>query len=251
MMKSISIFVALMALLFADIALAAGAVATSVTGTVTVQTGTAAARPLRQGDTVSQGDTVVTAASSSAVLRFDDGEITALTANSRLAVTAYQYNPTNNAGNVFLSLLSGGMRAITGLIGRSSPNNVAYRAATATIGIRGTTVDVVTGDNDVAVSVVEGSITFSDGKGNTYTVSAGEAVFSDRTGKITRSSAAAILGNLPPALRDAFSNLKALEVAINMSNANAGAGESKTVGTTTITSTGTGSSTGGGGASVQ
>ena len=103
MMKSISIFVALLTFFFAGMALAAGAVATSVTGSVSVQTGTATVRPLRQGDSVVQGDTVVTGAASSAVLRFDDGEITALTSNSRLQVTAYQYNPTNNSGNVFLS----------------------------------------------------------------------------------------------------------------------------------------------------
>jgi hypothetical protein len=215
MMKSISIFVALMAIFFVDAVLAAGAVATSVTGTVTVQSGAAAPHALRQGDTVSQGDTIATGAVSSAVLRFDDGEITALTANSRMQVTAYQYNANNNSGNVFLSLLSGGMRAITGLIGRNQPSSVAYRAATATIGIRGTTVDIITDGVDVvSVSVVEGKIVFSYHGTNTP-VDAGQAVVGI-DGKVTVGTADTIKGLLPTALQNALNNLPALTAAINM-----------------------------------
>ena len=43
-MKKLSVLLALMALFFADLALAAGAVATSVTGAVQVQTGTGVAQ---------------------------------------------------------------------------------------------------------------------------------------------------------------------------------------------------------------
>jgi hypothetical protein len=217
MMKSISIFAALLAFFFAEVAVAAGAIATSITGTVTVQSGTAAARPLRQGDSVAQGDTVVTAPASSAVLRFDDGEISALSANSRMQITSYQYNPTNNSGNVFLSLLSGGMRAVTGLIGRGAPSNVAYRAATATIGIRGTTVDVVTDGNVVAVSVDEGKISFTY-NGQTITLDVGQAAFA-MNGKITTASSQSIMDNpaLSAELRAALGSVAALSAAINMS----------------------------------
>ena len=46
-MKKISVLLALMALFFCDLVLAANGVATSVTGNVTVQTGTAASRVKR------------------------------------------------------------------------------------------------------------------------------------------------------------------------------------------------------------
>lgn len=249
MMKSISIFVALLAFFFAEMALAAGAVATSVTGSVSVQTGTATVRPLRQGDSVAQGDTVVTGAASSAVLRFDDGEITALTSNSRLQVTAYQYNPTNNSGNVFLSLISGGMRAITGLIGRGSPNNVAYRAATATIGIRGTTVDVVTDGNTVAVAVSDGAVTFTF-NGQTVVVTTGQGAFT-ANGKITVEAATAIMNDpaLSQALQNALGSVAALSAAINMSTGVEGTRhetiDNGTSTTTNPTTPGTGSGGGG------
>src|SRR6476659_468503 len=160
-MKKLSVFLALFALFFAELALAAGAVITSTTGTVSVQTGQASPRSLRTGDQVAQGDTVITGANSAAVLKFDDGQVVALTANSRMPVTAYQHNPQTESGNVLLSLVSGGMRATTGLIGRRAPSQVAYRAATATIGIRGTDVTIATADGNVVVSVTEGAISFT------------------------------------------------------------------------------------------
>jgi hypothetical protein len=248
MMKSISIFVALLALLFTDMVLAAGAVATSITGTVSVQSGSAAARPLRQGDTVVQGDTVITAVGSSAVLRFDDGEITALTGNSRMQVTAYQYNATNNSGNVFLSLLGGGMRAITGLIGRNQPNSVAYRAATATIGIRGTTVDVVTDGTSVAVSVGEGAISFTY-NGQTVTVTPGNGAYATN-GTITPGSATSIFNSISPDIQRAIGGIEALTAAINLSGGASGtSGETVVNSNTNTTSTITNSTSGGGGVS--
>ncbi len=246
-MKITSILLALAALLFTDLVLAAGAIASSVTGTVTVQSGTAAARPLRQGDTVTQGDTVVTGPASSAILRFDDGEITALTANTKLAVTAYQYEPSTNKGNVFLSLVSGGMRAITGLIGRTQPSSVAYRAATATIGIRGTTVDVATnGFGDVAVSVVDGSISFGSGD-NTFTLNVGQAAILGQNGKITPGDAAAIYNLLPQDLKNTVGSIQALAAAIAFAQAGGtGAAQSVTSGDTHVTSTISGGTGGGG-----
>src|SRR5882672_4797013 len=162
-MKKISVLLALMALFFTDLALAAGAVATSVTGAVQVQTGTGAPRPVRQGDEFLQGETISTGANSAAVLKFDDGQVVALTSNSRMTITAYQYNPATESGNMLLSLVTGGMRAITGLIGRRTPNQVAYRAATATIGIRGTDGTIVTNGTDVVVTVNDEVMTITMG----------------------------------------------------------------------------------------
>lgn len=108
-----------------------------------------APRDLRQGDSLNQGETVSTKAMSSAVIRFEDGQIVALTQNSRLAINSYNYNKMEPAkSNMLLSLLDGGMRAVTGLIGKAKPENVTYKAANATIGIRGTDLEVGVGDGD-------------------------------------------------------------------------------------------------------
>jgi hypothetical protein len=174
MIKKISVLLAFVALLFAEVALAqSSAVVTSLTGAANVQSGPGPARALRLGDQVQQGDTVSTGAASSLVLKFDDGEVTALTQNSRMTITAYQYEPSSGTGNILLSLVTGGMRAITGLIGGNHPERVAYRAATATIGIRGTDVSIATDSTDVVVTVNKGAIVVTFG-GIDYALNAGQ-----------------------------------------------------------------------------
>lgn len=208
-MKKLSLLLALMALFFVDLAIAAGAVATAVTGTVQVQTGPASPRPVRQGDELTQGDTVFTSAGSAAVLKFDDGQVVALTANSRMTITAYQYNPATESGNVLLSLVTGGMRAITGLIGRRSPNQVAYRAATATIGIRGTDGTIATNGTDVVVTVTEGVMTLTQGD-LVLTIAAGEAVFTRPGQQPIRGTIASVVAQLPAAFAAAIAQSGAL-----------------------------------------
>jgi hypothetical protein len=174
MIKKMSVLLAFVALLFAEFALAqSSAVVTSLTGTANVQTGAGPAHALRLGDQVQQGDTVSTGTASALVLKFDDGEVTALTQNSRMTITAYQYEPASGTGNILLSLVTGGMRAITGLIGGNHPERVAYRAATATIGIRGTDVAIATDGADVVVTVNKGAIVVTFG-GIDYPLNAGQ-----------------------------------------------------------------------------
>jgi len=212
-MKKISVFLALLALFFTYLALAAGAVVTSTTGTVSVATGQAAPRSLRTGDQVAQGDTIITGVNSAAVLKFDDGQVVALTSNSRMQVTNYQYNPQTESGNVLLSLVSGGMRAITGLIGRRAPSQVAYRAATATIGIRGTDVTIATSQGDVVATISEGSITFSF-EGQTFTLNAGDAVLARSGQLVIKGTAAQILAQAPAAIQQAIQQQAALIAAV-------------------------------------
>ena len=200
-MKKLSVFLALLALFFTDLALAAGAVVTSTTGTVSVQTGQAAPRTLRTGDQVAQGDTVITGANSSTVLKFDDGQVVALTANSRMQVTNYAYNPQTESGNVLLSLVSGGMRAITGLIGRRAPSQVAYRAATATIGIRGTDVTIATSEGSVVVTVTNGVIQFTF-QGQTLTINAGQAVLARPGQSAVTGTAAQVIAQASQAMQN-------------------------------------------------
>jgi len=219
-MKAISAILGLIALLFIGVACAASAVATSVNGSAQVQVGTGAPQVLRQGDFLDQGATVITGPGSSVVLKFDDGQIAALSGNSRMAITAYQYDPATGNGNIFLSLVSGGMRAITGLIGRRSPNNVAYRAATATIGIRGTdTTILVTPGGDIAVIVDSGAVTFTQ-DGVTVTVSAGQALLALKGFKAVVDSIANILSKFPPEFAAEVAQFRALgsqiQAAINL-----------------------------------
>lgn len=213
-MKKLSVLLAVMALFFVDAAFAASATVTSLTGTAQVQSGSAAPRTLRQGDEVVQGDTVSTGPGSALVLKFDDGQVAALSASSRMQVTAYAFNPQTRTGNVLLSLVVGGMRAITGLIGHNQPNNVNFRAATATIGIRGSDGDIVTdGVNKVSVTVRDGEFTFTY-EGRTVDIPAGRGAFG-ADGKVSEGTAQQIFNSLPPEFQRAIGGLEGLTAAIN------------------------------------
>lgn len=242
-MKNISALLGLVALLFVELALAA-AVATTVNGNVNVQTGSAAPRVLRIGDQVNQGDTVFTGVNSAVVLKFDDGQIAALTANSRMQVTQYQYNAQAQSGSVLLSLVQGGMRAITGLIGRRDPGRVSYRAATATIGIRGTDVTIVTSEGNVVVTVTEGAVNFTF-EGKTIVIPAGQGVNARPNMPITLATAQSIIDQLTlqnPRVAELIGGVEGLRNAIN----DAAARDSASPGTSGTTPTGSTGTTSGG-----
>ncbi|MBK9573508.1 MAG: FecR domain-containing protein [Rhodoferax sp.] len=100
-----------------------------------------APRTLGAGLPLNEGDRLTTAQGASAIVKFNDGTRMTLRANSDLVIQQYQFK--NNASNnsMVMQLLRGGLRAITGLIAKSSPNAARLQTSTATIGIRGTDFD--------------------------------------------------------------------------------------------------------------
>ena len=114
--------------------------ATLVEGTAYVTRADGRQAILARGTALGVGDALSTTRNSTVRLRFTDGGETALRPDSRITVQEYNYvrdNPQNDS--LVLSLLRGGLRAITGSIGKRG-NVDAYKlnVSTATIGIRGT-----------------------------------------------------------------------------------------------------------------
>jgi len=153
----------------------ADATVTAASGTVTAQGASGPSRQLKNGDVVRQAETVSTGPASSAVLRFDDGEIASLTHDSRMTVESYSYNAQAHSGNIVLNLLEGAMENVTGLIGKTSPDKVSYRAGTTTIGIRGTRVVTSYHDGALISAVLQGKIVVHIGN-QAVEVDAGQAI---------------------------------------------------------------------------
>ncbi|MEK7750605.1 MAG: FecR domain-containing protein, partial [Acidobacteriota bacterium] len=116
------------------------AVVSATSGTVVVQKADGSVRSLAPGSAVHSGDVITTQPNSSARLKFTDGGELAVSSNSQIKIDSYSFNTAApGTDNLVMNLVRGGLRSITGLISRRG-NQDAYRlkAATATIGIRGT-----------------------------------------------------------------------------------------------------------------
>lgn len=129
-------------LLLPAFALAQQEVATllSLAGTVSAQSGEGKVRILATGSPLFQGDLVMTEKDSAANLQFTDGSKLAMRSGTRLVIDRYRFTDAAPKEDSFvLRLLKGGMRTVTGLIGKRDSRD-AYRvnAVTGTIGIRGT-----------------------------------------------------------------------------------------------------------------
>jgi hypothetical protein len=113
-----------------------------VTGNVKVVSKTGQAHAAARGGEVDVGDTISTGSASTAQLKMVDGGFLAVRPQSELRVDSYSFHG-NKSDNSTVSLVKGGFRAITGMIGKNNPQNDIAKTPTATIGIRGTLYEAV------------------------------------------------------------------------------------------------------------
>jgi len=134
----------------------AGAVQAQVVGVVTHLSGVLTARHadgktvvLAVKSEIQQGDTLITEVGTYTRVKFvDNGEIV-LRPASQLVVKSYLYDADRpEKDNVAISLVKGGLRAVTGLVGKRNHDAVSFDTPTATIGIRGTNFGALFCQND-------------------------------------------------------------------------------------------------------
>jgi hypothetical protein len=127
------------------LATAVGAQAAETIGRVLVAVGEVSAVrggreiPLQTTSSIEAGDRVRTGAASNAQIRLTDESIVALRPETEFVFTEYRYaGKDDGSERAFFRLLKGGLRTITGFVGRHNHQNYGIETATATIGIRGT-----------------------------------------------------------------------------------------------------------------
>lgn len=172
--------VSLLVLAGSSIAAAPGTV-TQLAGTLSVRKPDGSIRILSSKSEVQSGDTLNTQRDSYAQIRFADGAQVTLKPNTSVTIEKFNFTEAEPQNDNFLfSLLKGGLRAVTGLVGkRGDPEAYQLGTATATIGIRGTTygADDCTGasagtgqcanlESAVYVSVSDGEIVVSNNTGS-------------------------------------------------------------------------------------
>src|SRR2546427_4784370 len=97
---------------------------------------------LFRGVAVESGDQIHTGSDGKVLIVFTDSGLVWIRANSDFVVDEYSYAQGGREA-AFFSLLKGGARSVTGLIGRRTRSNFRLRVPVATIGIRGTDFSVV------------------------------------------------------------------------------------------------------------
>jgi hypothetical protein len=142
-------------------------------GEVSVLSRDGAPRGVAKGDRVSEGETILTGPDGEVLLTTDDSGVLAIRPRSRLTIEAYKVNG-NDKDSVVLNLLRGGLRSVTGWIGKTAPKNYRITTNTATVGIRGT-------DHEVAI-VEEG-----ENAGTWNKVTEGGTVLSSNNGSIEQT----------------------------------------------------------------
>ncbi|MCB1743496.1 MAG: FecR domain-containing protein [Gammaproteobacteria bacterium] len=127
-------------------------------GKVDIESQQGQARPARRGSAVYAGESIVTGRGRAQV-RFADNSRISLIQNTRFEVQEFEFEheASNDQASArsrsFFSLVRGGVRALTGLIGKRNKANWQMRTPAATIGIRGTHFRASFIDNQLLVAV--------------------------------------------------------------------------------------------------
>jgi hypothetical protein len=118
---------------------------THLSGTLSVQRPDGSVRILSQKSEVNSGDVLTTQRDSYAQINFTDGSSMTMRPNTQLKIEQYNFvQDRPQEDNSFLRLVKGGLRTVTGLVGKRG-NLDAYKIGTntATIGIRGSSGDTL------------------------------------------------------------------------------------------------------------
>lgn len=162
---------------------------THLSGTVSAKRADGSSKLLSVKSAILEGDTLSTESETYARIKFADGGEVVMRPGTQLKVESYSYEAGKpESDNIVLNMLKGGLRAVTGLIGKRNREKVSFQTETATIGIRGTHFGALLCQNDCGgipttggkpppnglhVDVTTGSVQVSNGAG-TVQLNAGQ-----------------------------------------------------------------------------
>ena len=118
-----------------------------------------AAQPLATGNDVFSNQRIRTGTASTAQLLFLDETSVSVAPQSEIVLDRFVYNPNRGAGNVVLTTGRGAFRFVTGA---QNPTNYTIKTPVATIGVRGTIVEIrnaiINGQMVSIITLLEGSL---------------------------------------------------------------------------------------------
>lgn len=157
-----------------------------VIGNVTALASDGRSRALTKGGDINSGETI-SCGDGRVQLRFTDGSQVSLLPGTQYRIDDYKFNGQSDGEEkgVF-SLLKGGFRTITGLIGKANKQAYKVNTSTATIGIRGTEFLVLDDKDGVTVSTGDGQVQVCSAGGCIILTAGESAVVRDKNGQPVR-----------------------------------------------------------------
>ena len=138
-MKHIFVIVGLLAGLLSLQAQAAAGRFQFVSGDVKVTSAGGKERVAHKGDDVNEGDSITSSNTATAQVKMRDDGLIIVRPDTKLRITTFQFNgKADGSERSLITLVKGGFRALTGMIGHFNKDNYKIETPTATIGIRGT-----------------------------------------------------------------------------------------------------------------
>jgi hypothetical protein len=131
-----------------------------VSGNVQVTNAAGQSHTLQKGDAVHESDTLTTAKDASAQIKMRDGGFVVIRPDSQLKFDSFIFSGEEDGTEQnFFSLIRGGVRAVTGLIGHLHKASYHITTISSTIGIRGTDHEtfVVLPGSELAATVPAGT----------------------------------------------------------------------------------------------
>jgi len=136
-----------------------------------------AAKRLAKGDPVYEGDVIRSAPGSHAQLVMSDEALLAVRAETSVKLTKYSYQGVEDGSErAVIELVKGGLRSITGAIGRTNKHNYELKNEMHVIGIRGTDHETFVTSEGTFNRVTLGG-TYLQGAGGRVELAPGEAGF--------------------------------------------------------------------------
>ena len=152
-------------------------------------------RILKRQSPVYANDLLKTGEKGRLQLRLSDGSRLALKPSTEFRIAEYSFDEKQpEEGKAIFQLLKGGMRTISGQIGKSQRENYRLETTVATIGIRGTHYGVEYTDEGLYCETIEGAIEVTTKK-KRIAVSAGEGAWLDGNGNIIKGDATGQTGD--------------------------------------------------------
>jgi hypothetical protein len=91
-----------------------------------------------------EGESIVTGSGALAQLRMSDGALMSVRGETEIKLDRFSYSGENDRNaSFFMSVLKGGLRTITGVIGKQNRDRYRITTATVTLGVRGTDFEIV------------------------------------------------------------------------------------------------------------